>query len=231
MCLWREDGFVVCNCCWSWPAQLSSGPSPAGLITIFYCLRFETPAIWRARSPYIHPPGTWWPSYTPMHWVPFRRLLRLAGIRWRYSNPPPGGVPTEIKVTVRLAVYRRSVLLARSPLRLTTRDFSFNSPELLVLVIWFRHGPHRKRLFHYCVFFRCRGNNVSTELFPSNGCLLSSVYAAVTWQWVYTSQYSLQQNVCCLPYIVSINVLKYIKGAQNFQMQQLWKLEPSDQFV
>jgi hypothetical protein len=28
---------------------------------------------------------------------------------------------------------------------------------------------HKKRLFHYCVFSRCRGN-VSTQLFPSNGC-------------------------------------------------------------
>jgi hypothetical protein len=26
---------------------------------------------WRARSPYLYPPGTWWPSYTPRHWVPF----------------------------------------------------------------------------------------------------------------------------------------------------------------
>jgi hypothetical protein len=25
---------------------------------------------------------------------PFHRLLRLAGLRWRYSNPPPTGVPT-----------------------------------------------------------------------------------------------------------------------------------------
>jgi hypothetical protein len=26
---------------------------------------------WRARSPYLYPPGTGWPSYTPRHWVPF----------------------------------------------------------------------------------------------------------------------------------------------------------------
>jgi hypothetical protein len=25
---------------------------------------------WRARSPYLYPPGTRWPSYTPGHWVP-----------------------------------------------------------------------------------------------------------------------------------------------------------------
>jgi hypothetical protein len=30
------------NCCWPSPAQLFSGPSPVGLVTIFYCLRFET---------------------------------------------------------------------------------------------------------------------------------------------------------------------------------------------
>jgi hypothetical protein len=40
-------------------------------MTIFYCLRFETPQPWKARSPYLCHPGTGWPSYTPRHWVPF----------------------------------------------------------------------------------------------------------------------------------------------------------------
>jgi hypothetical protein len=39
-------------------------------MTIFYCLRFETPSTWKARSPYLYPPGTGWLSYTPRHWVP-----------------------------------------------------------------------------------------------------------------------------------------------------------------
>jgi hypothetical protein len=38
--LWREDWSVVYNCCWYSPAQSFS--SPVGLVTIFYCLRFET---------------------------------------------------------------------------------------------------------------------------------------------------------------------------------------------
>jgi hypothetical protein len=38
--LCREDGSVVSNCCWSSPAQSFSGPSPVGLVAIFYCLRF-----------------------------------------------------------------------------------------------------------------------------------------------------------------------------------------------
>jgi hypothetical protein len=40
--LWREDGSVFCMCRWPLPAQSLSGPSPLGLATVFYCLRFET---------------------------------------------------------------------------------------------------------------------------------------------------------------------------------------------
>jgi hypothetical protein len=40
--LWWENGSVFWTCCWSLPAQFFSGPSPLGLATIFYCLRFET---------------------------------------------------------------------------------------------------------------------------------------------------------------------------------------------
>jgi hypothetical protein len=39
---WREDGSVFCICCCPLPAQSFSGPSPLVLVTIFYCLRFET---------------------------------------------------------------------------------------------------------------------------------------------------------------------------------------------
>jgi hypothetical protein len=62
---------VVYNCCWSSPAQAFSGQSPAGLMTTFYCLRFEIPPTWRTRSPYLYPSETGWPGYTPRHWVPF----------------------------------------------------------------------------------------------------------------------------------------------------------------
>jgi hypothetical protein len=41
------------------------------------------------RSPYLYPPGTAWPSYTPGTGFTLRRLLRLAGLRWRYSKTPP----------------------------------------------------------------------------------------------------------------------------------------------
>jgi hypothetical protein len=84
--LWREDWSVVYNCCWPSPAQSLSRPSTAGLMITFYCLRFETPPTWRDRS---HPQEQGGPVIPPGNGFPFRRLLRLAGLRWRYLNPPP----------------------------------------------------------------------------------------------------------------------------------------------
>jgi hypothetical protein len=43
----------------------------------------------RAQPLYLYPPGTGWPSYPPGIGFPFRRLLQLAGPRWRYPNWPP----------------------------------------------------------------------------------------------------------------------------------------------
>jgi hypothetical protein len=40
--IWREGGSVVYNFYWCSPAQSLSGPSPVGLATIFYGLKFET---------------------------------------------------------------------------------------------------------------------------------------------------------------------------------------------
>jgi hypothetical protein len=39
------------------------------------------------------PPEEGGPVITPGTGFPFRHLLRLAGIRWRYSTPPPHGEP------------------------------------------------------------------------------------------------------------------------------------------
>jgi hypothetical protein len=80
------------TCCWPSPEQSFSGPSPTGLMTIFYTLNFETPPTCRARSLYLYPPGTGWPGYIPRHWAPISSPLRLPGLRCRYWNPPPHGL-------------------------------------------------------------------------------------------------------------------------------------------
>jgi hypothetical protein len=40
--LWRKDRSVVYNGSWPSPVKSFSVPSPVGLVTMFYCLRFET---------------------------------------------------------------------------------------------------------------------------------------------------------------------------------------------
>jgi hypothetical protein len=64
--LWREDGSVIyctiasgpCQSSHSWvEVQQNSRP--------YSTVSSETPPTWRARSPYLYPPGTGWPSYTP----------------------------------------------------------------------------------------------------------------------------------------------------------------------
>jgi hypothetical protein len=69
--LWQEDASLIYNFCWFSPVKSFSGSSPARLMTIFYCLRFETPPTRRARSLYLYFPKTGWPGYTLRHWVPF----------------------------------------------------------------------------------------------------------------------------------------------------------------
>jgi hypothetical protein len=88
--LWREDGSVI-------TCTIVSGPFHSSHFWVdvpqnsrpYFAVSFETPPTWRARSTYLYPPGTGWPSYTPGHWVSICRLLRLAGLRWRYSNTHP----------------------------------------------------------------------------------------------------------------------------------------------
>jgi hypothetical protein len=102
--LLREGGSVIYKCCWPSTVHSFTDTSPVGLATIFYCPRFETS---------------------------FCRLLRLAGLRWRYSAPPPHGKTATVKVKVRVKsklLYNwrftaNQFVLVFSSLRSTTRDF------------------------------------------------------------------------------------------------------------
>jgi hypothetical protein len=68
--LWREDGYIVYNGCWSPPAQSFSGQSPIRLVTIFYCLRFETSLLVTSYDMQVY---GWRYSTQPPHeiqWIP-----------------------------------------------------------------------------------------------------------------------------------------------------------------
>jgi hypothetical protein len=65
------------------PIKCVSGLFPRGLSCRGVKLTTHLQLVPRSRKcgsiPLIHKPS----------WFPFRRLLRLAGLRWRYSTPPP----------------------------------------------------------------------------------------------------------------------------------------------
>jgi hypothetical protein len=90
--LWRENGSAVYNCCWSSAAQSFLGPSPAGLVTYFTVSDLRLPQPGGPGTPIYTPHEQCGPVIPPATGFPFRHLLRLAGLRWRYSNLPPRGV-------------------------------------------------------------------------------------------------------------------------------------------
>jgi hypothetical protein len=81
-CLWREDGPAICGVITQWSESLRTRNH-----TLLSRLRLPQPGgpgsriyIPQEQGGTVIPPGTGFP---------LSRLLRLAGLRWRYSNPPP----------------------------------------------------------------------------------------------------------------------------------------------
>jgi hypothetical protein len=120
----ERTGLSVYNCCWPLPAQSFSRPSPSGLSQIRRVLQSGGPGqhiyISEEQGDPVIPTGTGFP---------FHRLLRLAGLRWNYSNPPQGGdngySKSESRVTLRLTIYRKSVRLGDEPLETHYQYFYF----------------------------------------------------------------------------------------------------------
>jgi hypothetical protein len=130
-------------------------------MTTIYCLRFETPLTWRARSSYLYPRGTGWPSYTSSHWVPFssppttrratvevfdpanfsrRTSVTTRRIAYTCMTPPPTGpLLWRVDFTTNpplLCAYplRREVII--EPLPRSSRCFSHISLFLFYSVLW-----------------------------------------------------------------------------------------------
>jgi hypothetical protein len=80
--LWREDGSAICSAITHWSESLRTRnhtllshvrlPQPGGPGSLIYI-----------------PQEQGGPVISPGTEFPLRRLLRLAGLQWRYSNPPP----------------------------------------------------------------------------------------------------------------------------------------------
>jgi hypothetical protein len=123
----------VCSytCYWSSPAQSLSGPNLTGFTTLYFCLRFETPSTCRYRSPYLHPKEQESPVILPDAGLPSRPLLRLVGLRWRYSNrlhKESKCNKVKVKVTLQPIISRPVRLGVRLPSG--TRDHFFYLLEI-----------------------------------------------------------------------------------------------------
>jgi hypothetical protein len=160
--LWQEKGSVVYNCCWSSPAQSFLGLNPTGLRIIFYCVRFETPPTWRARSPYLYRPETQWSSYTPRQRVAF-------------TSPP---------------MTRRDTVEVFEPtsMRGTPHLVSF---VLTIWSRHELHIKHSSQQFLYCCVLICCSRNVFWlpwkriyQGLPSNGGLFSIIILAFMSQYI-----------------------------------------------
>jgi hypothetical protein len=133
-------------------------------VTIFYCLRLETSPTRRARSPYLYPSGTWWPSYTPRHWVPF-------------SSPP-----TTRRTTVGVfepASIRGSLNRSRSVESYSLGAGPQRTPPASPLVL-LRYIATAVRVTYHDIFsiVAC-GHYLATALFSASTVLALSKYSTI----------------------------------------------------
>jgi hypothetical protein len=82
---------LLYNCFWALPERSLLGQSRAELTPIFYCLIWDFHNLEGQVSIFISPKNRVAPVIAPGTGFPFCCLLRLAGLRWRYSVPPPHG--------------------------------------------------------------------------------------------------------------------------------------------
>jgi hypothetical protein len=107
--IWQEGESVIYNCCWSFTVQSFSGPSHAELNHISLSQGRGSPKLVGQVPVFISPRNRVSRLYLPGTGFPFRRLLRLAGIRWRYSNPPPRRVVELSKSKTKLCTLQLTV--------------------------------------------------------------------------------------------------------------------------
>jgi hypothetical protein len=87
------------NCCWSRQRNHSWVRVPR-LLATFYCLRLKTRRLGGPGPRIYIPPKLCGPVIPPGPGFPLHRLLRLARLRWNYSNPPSHGLTHNSKFTL-----------------------------------------------------------------------------------------------------------------------------------
>jgi hypothetical protein len=90
--LWREDGSIIYlyNCFWALPEQSFSGPCPSELMVIFYCLIWDSRNLKGQVPVFISTRNRVAQIYPPALGSLFISSY-LAGLQWKYYNPPPHG--------------------------------------------------------------------------------------------------------------------------------------------
>jgi hypothetical protein len=101
--------------------------------------------------------------------IPFCHFLQLAGLRWRYSTPPPNRInvllATESRYIDSAQTYRKHV----SRIRMRVADHIENTTSTIVTKVYLPR--------------RCLAIEI---LFLHTRMLRECVYQVVAWQWVYT---------------------------------------------
>jgi hypothetical protein len=109
-------------------------------MTTFYCLRYETPQTWWARSPYSYPPGT---EYTLRHWVPF--------------SPPPSTRSLSLSLMLRPTVSRPICLGIKHPSGAYDQIF-ITCVTVTVLFLWGALSDEKSGLSFLCAAGPCQRN-------------------------------------------------------------------------
>jgi hypothetical protein len=82
---------LLYNCFWALPEQSLLGPSPAELMTLFYCLIWDSPNLDGQVPVFISPRNRVAQLYPWALGSLFVASYNSQGLQWRYSNPPPQG--------------------------------------------------------------------------------------------------------------------------------------------
>jgi hypothetical protein len=136
--LWREDGSVIYCCCLASPAHSLSGLSPAGLKTIFYCPNFldsppqpAGPGIYisQGHGDSVIPPDTE---------LPFRHLLRLAGLLTRLNSVPDFSTKIVCSLSLPCLLHAYIILLACSSSWYLVRNTNCDSQDILFFFACFQ---------------------------------------------------------------------------------------------